>query len=35
VLPTDGGVVLDQRVMAEEVREVLEELMNGGCSPFG
>jgi 3-dehydroquinate synthetase len=27
VLPTDTGVVLDQRVGADEVREVIEELM--------
>jgi len=34
VLPTDTGVILDQRVPAGELREVIEELMNGGCSPF-
>lgn len=34
VLPTDTGVVLDQRVSVDEVRAVIEELMNGGCSPF-
>jgi 3-dehydroquinate synthase len=30
VLPTDAGVVLDQRVSADEVRAVIEELMGRG-----
>jgi 3-dehydroquinate synthase len=30
VLPTDTGVVLDQRVSADEVRAVIEELMGRG-----
>lgn len=34
VLPTDSGVVLDQRVADDEARAVIEELMSGGCSPF-
>jgi hypothetical protein len=28
--PTDTGVILDQRVTAEELREVIDELMGGG-----
>ena len=35
VLPTDDGVVIDQRVPTEEALEVFEELQRGGNSEFG